>query len=159
MKPHTFSTVLIRPEGIGTWTYLNVPAEVLNVLRKTSGVKVTGTINGIAYRCTLLPHGDGSWYMVVNKTIRDQAGVHAGDTVLVTITLDTAPRVHPIPGPLKTALKKHPEAAALFDKLSSSHKKEYIEWILSAKKDETKARRIESTITMLSSKKSPKQRR
>jgi len=55
-------------------------------------------------------------------------------------------------------LRKHPEAKELFNKLSYSHKKEYVEWILAAKKEETRERRIRQAITMLSTKKSPKQR-
>lgn len=97
--------------------------------------------------------------MVVNKTVRDKAGVHAGDPVHVTMSLDTDPREVILPDGFKAALKQHPETHAFFERLSYTHKKEYVEWVLFAKKEETRKRRIECAITMLSSKKSPKQRR
>lgn len=47
-------------------------------------------------------------------------------------------------------LKKNKKALEKFEKLSFTHKKEYIQAILEAKKPETRLRRIEKTIEMLS---------
>jgi uncharacterized protein YdeI (YjbR/CyaY-like superfamily) len=44
----------------------------------------------------------------------------------------------------------------LFATLSYSHKKEYVDWIESAKKPETRASRIEKAITMIGTPKTPK---
>jgi hypothetical protein len=38
---------------------------------------------------------------------------------------------------------------AVFDKLSYSHRREYVHWVEEAKKPETRARRIDKTIEML----------
>jgi uncharacterized protein YdeI (YjbR/CyaY-like superfamily) len=46
-------------------------------------------------------------------------------------------------------LNKNKKAKAVFDKFSFSHKKEYIEWITSAKRDETRQTRLNKTIEML----------
>ncbi len=43
-------------------------------------VAVKGTINGIPYRSSLLPQGGGEHILVVNKELRDKAGVTVGDT-------------------------------------------------------------------------------
>lgn len=58
-------------------------------------------------------------------------------------------RVVEIPGELQARLKKNKQAAAYYESLPFSHKREYVEWITEAKKDETKARRAEKTLQML----------
>jgi uncharacterized protein YdeI (YjbR/CyaY-like superfamily) len=54
-----------------------------------------------------------------------------------------------IPAWIQTALKKHPAAMLHFDALAPSHKRRYIGWIESAKRDETKARRLNEAISLL----------
>lgn len=51
-----------------------------------------------------------------------------------------------VPLLLKNELIKNKEVDQKFNSLSPSHKKEYIEWIEDAKKEETKFKRIASTI-------------
>lgn len=56
-----------------------------------------------------------------------------------------------IPDYFIAALKKDKTANKFFDELSYSCKKEYVEWISSAKKEETRNTRIEKALQMLSS--------
>ncbi|MCE7861778.1 MAG: hypothetical protein DYG86_18580, partial [Chloroflexi bacterium CFX2] len=58
-------------------------------------------------------------------------------------------RVIEIPKDLKRELKNDTEARVIFENLSFTHKREYVNWINEAKKDETRANRILKTITML----------
>ena len=63
------------------------------------------------------------------------------------------PKVKPelvVPQTLLAALKKNAKAKATFDTFSYSHKKEYVEWITEAKQDETRTRRLATTIEWLS---------
>lgn len=53
------------------------------------------------------------------------------------------------PAFLTAALKKNKKAAAAFEALRPSHRREYIDWITEAKKEETRARRLEKTIALL----------
>ncbi|MDF2960235.1 MAG: hypothetical protein K0S39_1970 [Paenibacillus sp.] len=149
MERLTFSTRLIRPDTAGSWTYLIVPIAVEDSFGSRSQVKVKGTVNGIAYRSSLMPNGDGTHYMVVNKTIRDAAGVQPGDTVEVVMEPDFEARTVVIPGDLSVRLEQSPEANESFQKLSFSYQKEYVDWIEAAKKAETRANRIEKTISMV----------
>jgi hypothetical protein len=48
------------------------------------------------------------------------------------------------------ALAKSRKARATFDSFSPSHQREYIEWILEAKREETVKKRIDASIEMLS---------
>lgn len=54
-----------------------------------------------------------------------------------------------IPAELKQALVKNKQATEFFENLSNSHKKEYLGWIKTAKRSETRERRINETIRML----------
>ena len=62
---------------------------------------------------------------------------------------DTEERLIEIPKDLLKELKKDKEAKTFFDKLSYTHRKEYVRWVEGAKKEETRQNRIVKTIEML----------
>ena len=51
-----------------------------------------------------------------------------------------------VPADLKAALQKNPKARKTFENFSYSHKKEYVDWIIDAKRDETRQRRLKTAI-------------
>jgi len=149
MPPKSFTATLQRPEGVGTWTYLTVPFDVLAEYGVKGQVKVQGTLNGAFFRGSLMPHGDGRHFLVVKKSLRDQAQAAQGSVVKVRLDRDTDPRTVSLPRDLKQALAGHPPAATAFAALSPSHQQEYLDHITSAKKDVTRARRIAATVEKL----------
>ncbi len=60
----------------------------------------------------------------------------------------------PVPAELVAALKKNKKAQAAFDAFSPSHRKEYIEWIIDAKTEATREKRLATTIEWLTEGKS-----
>ena len=58
------------------------------------------------------------------------------------------------PDYLITALEQNPKAWETFEKFSYSHKKEYIEWLLDAKTDATREKRLATTLAWLTEGKS-----
>jgi hypothetical protein len=54
-----------------------------------------------------------------------------------------------LPGDLAAALKKNRKASGYFNTLSFTNKKEYIEWIITAKREETRKERVDGTIERL----------
>jgi uncharacterized protein YdeI (YjbR/CyaY-like superfamily) len=54
-----------------------------------------------------------------------------------------------VPAALEAALAKNARARATFEGLPPSHKREYVEWITEAKREETRTRRIATTVTWL----------
>ena len=149
MVRRRFKVVLERPEGVGTWTYLTVPLDS-KIFGTGSRLQVKGTIDGVRFGSTLLPNGIGGHFMVVKKEIQDKIGKSAGDRVRVSMELDEAHREVVIPEDVLRALRRDRNANAFFESLSYSHKKAYIEWVESAKKDETREKRAEKMIEMLS---------
>jgi len=60
----------------------------------------------------------------------------------------------PVPADLTAALRKNRPAAAAWEKFSPSHRREYIEWLVEAKREETRAKRLATTIEWLAAGKS-----
>jgi uncharacterized protein YdeI (YjbR/CyaY-like superfamily) len=58
----------------------------------------------------------------------------------IELELDAKPRTVRLPKDLAAALDK--DARASFDRMSYTHRKEYVEWIEEAKREETRRRRI-----------------
>ena len=87
---------------------------------------------------------------MVGKDIRDHIAVAQGDSVIVVLELDTEERRITVPDDFLRAMDGQPQARQIFDRLSYSHQKEYVNWILSAKQTETRQRRIDKAIVMLS---------
>jgi uncharacterized protein YdeI (YjbR/CyaY-like superfamily) len=73
----------------------------------------------------------------------------AGDTVDVVLDIDRNERTVDVPLDLQEALGHNARAAAAFGALAPSHKRAYVDWITSAKKDETRASRILKAADML----------
>ena len=126
---------------------LRLPFDTRRVWGKAR-VPVRGTINGFPFRSTVANMG-GRQFVVVNAKLRAGAGVKAGDTVTVAIEPDTEPRVVEVPAGLKKSLGA--KLAAALDKLAYTHKKEFVRWYTEAKKEETRARRVEKMKAMLAS--------
>jgi len=51
-----------------------------------------------------------------------------------------------VPADLKAALAKNKKAKANYDEFTYSHKKEYVEWITEAKREETRAARVKQAV-------------
>jgi len=58
----------------------------------------------------------------------------------------TAKPVPPLPADLSQALAARAKVKAAFDAMPPSHRREYIEWVLDAKREETRAKRIAQTV-------------
>lgn len=130
-----------------TATFFEVPLDVPAVFgRARPPVRVT--IGGHSYRSTIAPYG-GRYLLPLNRANREAAGVAAGDTAAVELELDTEPRTVEVPDDLAAALAGDAAAEAAFAQLSYTHRREYVEWVTEAKREETRRRRIEKTLTRL----------
>jgi hypothetical protein len=85
----------------------------------------------------------------MSKAARAELGVDFGDEVTATITLDEAPREVEVPAELAEALATDPGAAAAYERLAFTHRKEYARWVGEAKKEATRQRRAAEALQML----------
>lgn len=137
-------------------TGILIPFDVKEVFGTKARVPVRGTVNGFPFRSSLAPMGEGRHYMAVNKTMREGAKIKGGDKVSVVLERDDEARVITPPPDLTRALKANKDARSAWDKLSYTHKKEYVQAVEEAKKPETRTRRIEKTVSQLAAGKKPK---
>lgn len=148
MKEYAFNAPIIQREGMNAG-YIEFPYDVEKEFGVKGRVPVTVTFDGVHYRGSLVKMGTPCHIVGITKEIRAKVGKSFGDTVHVVLQHDTEPRVVKVPSEILQALAKYPEARAIFDKLSYSHQKEYVQWIIEAKKPETRARRLGKMMTML----------
>jgi hypothetical protein len=140
-----FSTTMFQ---MGKNTGIEVPADVVAALDAGKRPPVVVTVNGYQYRSTVAPMG-GKYLLPFSADRREESGIQGGDAINVELTLDTAPRTVDIPDDLQSALNSSAAAAAAWDKLSYTHKKEHVRSVLDAKKAETRARRIAAVLARL----------
>ncbi|MCC6501287.1 MAG: DUF1905 domain-containing protein [Anaerolineales bacterium] len=143
---HIFKATILDAGGGGA--FVEVPFDV-EAAFGAKRPKVKAMIEGVLYRGILSRMGGPNHILVILKEIRAKIGKSFGDEVKITVELDTEPRVIEVPKDLMKELKKHKEAKAFFDKLSYTHKREYVTWINEAKREETRQSRIAKTVDML----------
>ncbi len=129
-------------------TGLRVPVEAVAALGDKKRPPVVVSLAGYTYRSTVAVMG-GVFMLPLSAENREAAGLKAGDRVEVTLELDLAPRVVEVPEDLAAALSEKPGAAAAFDALSNSMRKEYVRQVESAKAQETRDRRIAKIVAKL----------
>ena len=109
---------------------------------------VVATVNGYTWRTTVT-RMRGEFLLGLNRAVREEAGVEAGDIVEVELELDTIAREVELPEALADALAEDSEARAAFDRLAYTHREEYARWVDEAKRDESRQRRVAQALEML----------
>jgi len=141
-----FTTTVLQARK--TATGLPVPPSVIEALGSGKRPAVIVTVNGgYTYRST-----DGvmneQFLVPLYAEHREAAGVSAGDSVSVTLEVDTQPRVVDLPADLETALHEAGVRAA-FDALSNSRQRALADPVSEAKSPETRARRVAKAVEAL----------
>jgi hypothetical protein len=144
-----FKGVLTPTPRGGGGCLVPVPGEVAANLGLKGMPKIAAVIAGHPYRGSLMPMGDGTYCLGVLKSIQEAAGLGFGDSITVELELDTAPRLVETPPDLARALAADTKAAANWDKLSFTNKKEMALSLTEAKKPETRERRLAAALAKL----------
>lgn len=149
MKPLIDKKYLLEKfPGKGGWTFARIPDIPQDRKAYFGWVKVRGTIDGYEIRkYHLMPMGDGKLFLPVKAEIRKQIKKNEGDYVHVVLYPDNEPLE--IPEEFLLCLQEEPKALQFFKSLTESEQKFYIQWIYSAKKEETKINRLAKSINRL----------
>ena len=130
--------------------FIPIPFDPKAVFGKVRApVKVT--LNGYTYRSTIAAMG-GTVCIPLRKSNRQAAGLEGGETVAVEIELDCEVREVLVPSDLEQMLKASKGAWESWRALSYSHRRENVEALESARKPETRARRLSNIIRSLAGK-------
>ena len=140
-----FKATLLRPAQpkAATWTFLVLPAAASAKLPTRSMVTVDGLLEGQPFQATLEPDGAGSHWLKVDRALREQAGVAAGDTVALQVTPVAREPEPKVPLDLKRALSANPAALPTWADITPVARRDWIHWITSGKKAETRVKRID----------------
>lgn len=134
--------------------FVKFPFDTEKLFGTKGQVKIVATFDGIAeYRGSLANMGQGCHVLGLTKEIRKKINKNFGDKVNVELIRDLQERTVVIPNDAQALLDANRDAKDFFDTLSYTNRKEFIVWIESAKKDETRAKRLAEFFVKLKNKK------
>lgn len=142
-----FITEIKQLEGKIKWSVLYFPYCAQEHFGSKGNIPVCVTVDGHAFDHMLLPSQNGH-YLVYNEFIKRAVGKCLGDSVLVTLEKDSKKREVEIPPEVAQRLQTT-KVWEVFQKQADYIKREQINHILLAKKEETKHNRIEALLKRL----------
>lgn len=132
------------------WVFLVLPREASGRLPSRGQVSVTGTLNARRFRTTLEPDGRGGHWMKVSRTLRLGAGAASGDIVNVVLTPASEEPEPRVPADLRRALAAgDAKVRAAWADITPSARRDFVHWVTSPKRAETRAKRIGVACDML----------
>ncbi len=149
MKKYRFTAKIQAGDGGGAGVLF--PFDVEKEFGTRGKVPVKAAFDGIAYTGSLIKYGAPQHMLPMLKAIREQIGKGPGDPVEVVLWRDDEVRTLDVPEDLAALMKKE-GLLPFFDSLSYTHRKEYCRWISEAKKQETRAKRLEKSVEMMRNK-------
>ena len=146
MKQYKFKATIQEVGSAGCCVLF--PYDVEKEFGTRGRVPVKVTFDGVPYVGTMIKYSHPQHMLPMLKAIREEVGKGPGETVNVTLERDETVRTIEIPPAFKAALRKE-RLLPFFEKLSYTHRKEYIRWITEAKKEETRTARAAKALEML----------
>lgn len=144
MSQHSFQANVVVS---GSRTYVAIPFDPDEIWGKRARHDVTGTVNGRDFRGRIQSI-QGVPALSLGPAWRRDNGVQVGDLVQVVLRPE-GPQVSEMAADIAAAFAANPDARAVFEGLSTFCRKNYMRWIDSAKRPDTRARRITQMMGML----------
>lgn len=141
---------IIQQNGKMNAAFVEFPFSTEELFNKKGQVKIKAIFDEkVEYRGSLAKMKSECHILGLTQEVRKQLGKTFGDEVSVSLLEDQEERTVEIAEDIALVFNENPEAKALFDNMSYTHKKEYIRWIEEAKKAETRENRKAKMITMI----------
>ncbi|MCQ4035782.1 YdeI/OmpD-associated family protein [Kaistella montana] len=130
--------------------YVEFPFSTEELFGKKGQVKIKAIFDDhVEYRGSLAKMKSNFHMLGLTQEIREKLDKTFGDEVSVKLWEDKEERIVEIPDDVKIVFNENLKAKELFDKMSYTHRKEYIRWIVEAKKPETRENRKVKMIEMI----------
>lgn len=151
MKPQPIQfNAIIKQHSTMNAAFVEFPFSTEELFNKKGQVKIKALFDDkVEYRGSLAKMKSDCHMLGLTQEIRKQLGKTFGDEVSVSLIEDKEERTVEIADDILIVLDENPEAKTLFDKMSYTHRKEYIRWINEAKKPETRENRKIKMIEMI----------
>ncbi len=135
---------------VGIIRYVDVPEEVSRELAAgAANVAVRGTVEGLAVRTTLVPRGRGLHRLAIHGELRKKLRVDTGAVVEVSLERDEESREPAVPAALSVALRLSARAQGEFRAMTTALRREVVRFILGAKQEATRERRVTKMVRVL----------
>lgn len=154
MKKIEFEAPILQHQNINA-AYVEFPFSTEELYGKKGQVKIKAVFDKkIEYRGSIANRGHGCHVLGLTQDVRKSLGKMFGDTVFVELWEDKKERTVELPEDVVEIFNQNKKAKELFNKMSYTHRKEYIRWITDAKKPETREnRKVKMTEMILAGKK------
>jgi Domain of unknown function (DUF1905)/Bacteriocin-protection, YdeI or OmpD-Associated len=137
---------------IDTTAVLRLPETASKDLPSRGQVAVRGTINGVEFETVLEPDGNSGHWMKVDDTLQHAAGIGVGDTATVDIEVTKDWPEPAVPEDLATALVAAPEKIQnLWNEITPMARWEWVRWVNATKNTDTRGRRVDVSISKMTS--------
>lgn len=135
---------------VGLIRYVDVPADVSRTLgRGEAHVPVTGEVDGVGIRTTMVSRGRGCYRIAIHGEIRKKLRADTGALVEVAIERDEESREPVLPPALVLALRNAPGAQAEFRGMTTAFRRQIVRYITSVKQQSTLERRVATMVRLL----------
>ena len=142
----TFDAVLERSgEGLN-WTIVRVPLDVGRLWGARGQLRITGEINGFAFRTSLFPTGKGAHILMVNKVMQKGGKAVAGMKASFRLQPDTEKRAVTMPPELARELQQSKRLQKFYESFNDSTRREIARWVGLGKEAGTRRRRAEQLV-------------
>jgi Domain of unknown function (DUF1905)/Bacteriocin-protection, YdeI or OmpD-Associated len=139
-------------QAVGGRTILRLPDATSKTLPSRGQVAVRGAFNGHPFGTVIEPDGDFGHWMSVDARLREAAGVGPGDKATVDVEPTKEWPEPSIPKDLRKALSNAPrEVQDLWRAITPMARWEWVRWVNATKNPNTRKRRVEVSISKLSS--------
>lgn len=137
-----FSTSLQKFESNLWGFHIGVPTEVAEPFCGTTDRRVVCRLNDVhEFQCALMPKGDGSYFININKAVRDKLQLKEGAAVEAALRKDESEYGLPMPDELAELLDQDEAAHHYFHALSAGKQRSLLHLIGLPKSSDTRLRR------------------
>ena len=134
-KKEHFSSVLEASDNKLWGAHLTVPKSIATRLIGGTQRRVVCTLNGVeTFQCALIPHGNGSFVITVNKKLRDKLDLKFGMTVNVHLQKDESKYGLPMPEEFAELLRQDKQGSRFFHALTPGKQRTLL-YIIGQKKN------------------------
>ena len=140
-----------EPDDDRLQAFVILPKDASARLPRRGRTTVAGTINGQAFQTTLEPDGQRSHWLALSQPLLKAAKAQVGDTASFEIESVAQEPEPEVPADLLDALEAHPDARETWDATTTIARVDWIHWIVTAKQQKTRVKRINEACDMLSS--------
>lgn len=143
-----------RKPAAASWSFLVLPKSASTRMPSRGQVTVAGTLNDQRFQATLQPDGRGGHWLRVERRLREAAAAEPGDRVRLAIAPVAKEPEPKMPGDLRKALAtmagtEGAKARAAWADITPAARRDFIHWITSPKRPETRQKRVDTTCDML----------